>query len=174
MRALGINFVQARPSGTLLGIVILGAGIASACLVLVDYWDARAELERVEQRQSRVQQAGAKPRVAASAGPKSKDDAAAAAKLATQLNAPWDLVLREIEGLVDPSVALLSIEAQGTARKIRLTGEAKSMDVAVAYVGRLRKSKWIEAAHLSGHEVKQIGAVSVTRFTVEAVWSPAQ
>ena len=183
MRSLAVNFVPSRRPVTLLGGVVLTAGLVLTGMVFVDFLDARAELERVEQRHNRLKVAAAKPRVAAGAPLKSsmtasatapvsgRDEAVAAARLATQLNLPWDLVLREIESLGDPSVALLSVEAQGQARKIRITGEAKAMDDIVSYVSRLRQSRVIEAAHLAGHEVKLIGVVNLTRFSVDAVWS---
>ena len=77
----------------------------------------------------------------------------------------------EIESRSDPAVALLSVEAQGQSRTMRISGEAKTMADAVAYVGRLRESPRLTAVFLSGHDEKQAGAVTVVRFSLDAKWS---
>jgi len=91
--------------------------------------------------------------------------------VAEHLGLPWDAVLREIESRSDPAVALLSVEVQGQARTIRITGEAKTMADAVAYVSRLRESQVLTAVFLSGHDEKQADAVTVVRFSLDAKWS---
>jgi Tfp pilus assembly protein PilN len=88
-----------------------------------------------------------------------------------QLQLPWDAVLREIEKSANSSVALLSVEAQGRSRTLRLTGEAKTMAEVVAYTRRLRESPLIAAANVTHHENKDGGPVSLIRFAIEASWN---
>jgi Tfp pilus assembly protein PilN len=171
MRALGINFVRRRRFASPLGFVLLSAGIIAFGVTTMDYLDAQADLERVEARQARLIQSGTKTRKVESPTTAATDEARAVVGLVSQLRQPWDIVLHNLEILADPTVAFLSVEAQGQARKLRINAETKSMDDAIAYVGRLRRSPLVESAVLSGHEVKQSGPVSVIRFTTDATWS---
>lgn len=171
MHALTINFVQRRRFASPLGLLLLVAGIAAMGVVALDYVDARDELDRVELRQARVKPLGAASRPLTGTAAPVRTDAKAIEVVAGQLGLPWDAVLREIESRSDPAVALLSVEAQGQARTMRISGEAKTMADAVAYVGRLRESPRLTAVFLSGHDEKQAGAVTVVWFSLDAKWS---
>lgn len=174
MHALTINFIGRRRIASPLGLLLFAAGVAMAGAVAIDYLDARAEAQLAEAQLARLQRQSrpvAALRRDEGAATSARDDAQALGRMVSQLRLPWDALLREIEMLTDPTVALLSIEGQGQARTLRLTGEAQTMADAVAYVSRLRESPWIDAAHLSGHEERQVGAVRVIRFSLDAVWS---
>lgn len=170
MNALELDFARRRRRASPLGLLLLAAGAAAIGASALDYLDAREALARAEAQQARLaRQAKAPPPRAAKAPV--RDEVQPALRAVAQLRLPWDALLREIELLADPSVALLGIEGQGQARTLRLTGEAKTMADVVAYLGRLRDSPWIDAAHLSGHEERQAGSVKVIRFSLEASWS---
>ncbi len=171
MHALAINFVQRRRFASPLGLLLLVGGILAMGVVAVDYVDARDELDRVELRRARVKPPGAATRPLAGAAAPVRTDAKAVDVVSGQLGLPWDAVLREIESCSDPAVALLSVEAQGQARTMRISGEAKTMADVVAYVSCLRESPRLTAVFLSGHDEKQAGAVTVVRFSLDAKWS---
>lgn len=174
MHALGINFIRRGRFASPLGLLLFAVGAMATGAVAVDYLDASEDLQRVEALQVRLQRQvrhDAGPRRREGAPPAAREDVQAAGRVVSQLRLPWDAVLREIEILADPAVSLLSLESQGQTRTLRLTGEAKTMADAVAYVSRLRESPWIDAAHLSGHEERQAGAVRVIRFSLDAAWS---
>lgn len=169
MQALNLNFMAHRRLGSPLGLLVLAAGMVAVSVVAIDYIEVRAELERVQLRQTRQTKPDA-PRQRTSASPATLDDAKAMARVSSQLRLPWDAVLREMELRVDPAVAILSVEGQGQTRTLRITGEAKTMADVGAYVNQLRQSSLIDTAYLSGHEEKQAGAVKVIRFSLDAVW----
>jgi Tfp pilus assembly protein PilN len=171
MPALALNFVQRRRLASPLGLLLLVGGLAAAGLVAVDYLDARDELERAELRLVRLKRPEATPRPREGGAPSARGDAQTVDRAAARLRLPWDAMLREIETRTNPAVALLGIEAQGQARTVRISGEAKTMADVVAYVSHLRESPWIKAAYLSGHEERQAGAVRVIRFSLDAQWS---
>jgi Tfp pilus assembly protein PilN len=170
MRPLLVNFVRPNRSASLLGLVVLGAGVLAAATVFTDFLAARSDLDKAEQRQVRIQESNVKPRPGANLDPALRDGTLEVAKLEGQLNVPWDLILREVEAVADSPIALLTLEGQAPARKLRMTGEAKSMDDVVQYIGRLRKSALIESADLSWHEFKPGRGVDIVRFSLEAVW----
>jgi len=171
MHALAINFVQRRRIASPLGLFLLVAGIAAMGVVGLDYVDARDELDRVALRQARLKPTVATARQLTAAATPVRADAKAMDIAAAQLSLPWDAVLREVESRANPAVALLSIEAQAQARTLRISGEAKTMADAVAYVSHLRESPLLTAVYLSGHDEKQAGAVTVVQFSLDAKWS---
>lgn len=171
MHALDINFAGHRRFGSALGLLLFAISVVAAAVVAIDYLDAREELERAEARQARLQRPAAASRQRGGAAPVARDESRAIERVGSQLRLPWDAMLREVELRSDPAVALLSVEAQGQTRRLHLTGEARTMVDVVAYVSRLRESPWIKTAYLSGHEEKQVGAVRVIRFSLDATWS---
>jgi Tfp pilus assembly protein PilN len=82
-------------------------------------------------------------------------------------------VLQAIDAVADPTVPLLSVEAQGQTRTLRLTGEAKQMSDVVRLVGRLGASPLIDTATLSHHEERMAGTVKVIRFSLDLTWKPS-
>ncbi|OQW86633.1 MAG: hypothetical protein BWK72_16225 [Rhodoferax ferrireducens] len=170
MNPLDINFVKRRRLASSLGWLLLAAGLVAAGTVSGDYLAARDELGRVEMKQARSLKSTASPARRALAEPVVGEDRLAVERVVSQLQLPWDTILSEIETRTGPKVALLDIEAQGQTRTLRLTGEAKSMSDVVAYLGRLRQSRYVAAADLSHHEEKQSGAVPVIRFSLDATW----
>jgi Tfp pilus assembly protein PilN len=167
MYSIGINFVQRRHPTSLLGLWLFAVGVVAVGAVAADYLEARKELEFVEMRQARLQTG---PRQRQDTPRATQDDEKAVVRAVAQLRTPWDAVLREIEKLGSPAVALLSVDGQGQSHTLRITGEAKAMTDVVAYVRRLRQSPLIEAANLSHHEERQAGAVNVIRFSLDASW----
>lgn len=168
MQALELDFVRRRRFAPL-GLLLAAAGAAMFGAALLDHLDARESLARAEARQARLERQARAVRPATKAP--AREARPPAERALAQLRLPWDALLREVELIGDPAVALLSFEGQGAARTLRLTGEAKGMADAVAYLERLRASPWIDAAHLTAHEERQSGSVKVLRFTVEANWS---
>lgn len=180
MRALDLDFAKRRRCASPFGLLLLVLGAAAVAAVAADYLAAAEELQLLEARQARLEQqtrqvrsqarySGAARRLA-DAGDQARTGEQAAERAIEQLRLPWDRVLREIEALTPPAVALLSIESQGQTRVLRLTGEARTMGDAVAYVGRLRASPWIDAVYLSSHEERPADAVKVIRFSLDAAW----
>ena len=183
MQALGFNFAGHRRLASPLGLLLLAAGAAAAAVVGLDYLEASEELARVQTRHERMvrldsaarpgKRMAALPAIATAASSAAGDAANAAStvmRVTQQLQLPWDALLQDLETLDSPTVALLSLDAQGQARTLRLTGEAKSMGEALAYVGRLRALPSLDAALLTSHEEKLAGTVKVIRFTVDATW----
>lgn len=173
MSLLAINFAKSRQQVSLIGILLCICAAAAVGAVAVDYRDAREALERAELRQARVmmtQRAGGVASASVMPASAARADAPAVQRAITQLGLPWSRLLAEMETHADAKVSLLGIEGNGLARSARITGEAKTMDDAVAYIGRLRESPLISAAALSGHEEKLDGALRLVRFTVDIAW----
>lgn len=169
MRPLRIDFLRRRRPASLLGWVLMLAGTTGMSVAVWDTTQAqdelRAALDRAERqdRGSKVQRVSSAPAVAPAL-------AQAAARAGVALSLPWGRMLRELETLADPQVALLGVEAQGATRSLRITGEARSMTEVVGYVERLRTSPMALSVVLGTHEVRGIEGIEVIRFTVDVDW----
>lgn len=171
--ALDVDFVRARRWVSPVAGLLLLAGLVVAGLVGVAYVDARDTLAQEQQRQERLQRqlrAYDAPRATARSGAPQRDNNQAFMQVQAQLKRPWDAVLRELEQLADPAIALLSLDGQGQTQRLRLVGEARNMDAVVAYLTRLRGSPWLATADLSSHEPRIDGAVRLLRFSVDVSW----
>lgn len=176
--ALDVDFARTRPSLTPLGAVLLVAGACLATVTALDYEDAGTAMARAQQQHERLQRVArpAASRATAATTEAGRDATRLQAQLQTQLQGPlqrpWDAVLRGIEQHTDDRVALLSLDAQGVAGSLRLTGEARSMAEVVAYVDRLRALPVLRSAELAGHEWRDAQGTPVLRFVLELRWSP--
>jgi hypothetical protein len=84
---------------------------------------------------------------------------------------PWDLVLREIELAADRSVALRSLDTDGGQRRTRIVAETRSIDDALAFVGRLRATPLADKVLLLSHEMKRDAAVQIVGFSLRIDWN---
>lgn len=147
-------------------------GLVGLALAALDYVQAQDEFQSTlneAERQSRS--AKAKPRAAAPA--LAPAVIMANARVSKAVAHPWGKLLKELENLAEPGIALLGFEAQGATRQLRITGEAKTMAEVIAYVESLRLSPVSSSVVLGSHEVVSQAGVSVIRFTVEIDWGGA-
>lgn len=169
MQALELDFVRRRRF-SVPGVMLAVAGAAALGAALLEHLEAYEARLRAETRLTRLErQTNAQRRI----GSPPRDTDAPAMLALARLRLPWDALLGEIELIGDPAVALLVLEVQGASGTLRLAGEAKGMADAVAYLGRLRASPWIDSAHIVAHEERQNAGIGVVRFTIEAEWSGA-
>ena len=177
MSPLGIDFVRPRPTASWLGWTLLVVGLVGVALVALDVAQAREELqsalERAERhaRTAQTRTAQARPRSAAQG--LAPAVVTANARVGASLAHPWGRLLKELEQLAEPGIALLGFEAQGASRQLRITAEAKTMAEVVVYVESLRLSPVAQSVVLGSHEVVTQDGVSVIRFSVDVGWGNA-
>jgi hypothetical protein len=147
-------------------------------LTLQSAWDSAAALQSQQDRQRRASQTKPvnpqRPPSAGASAAKSAGSLPAGANGANlamaQLQVPWGAVLGELESITSKDVALLGLEAQGTARRVRLSAQTKSMGRALQYVAALRELPGVESAELSSHEEKPVAGLAVLHFAVDLQW----
>jgi hypothetical protein len=103
-------------------------------------------------------------------------NAQTAEKTVHELGTPWSQLLGELENAssdTSGNVALLSIEPDHAKHRIRLIAEARSLELALAYVQRLRKAPALHFPMLDSHELRKEDKDHPVRFQVSADWSDA-
>jgi hypothetical protein len=169
MRALAINFVTPRRRPSALALLLFALGAVALVASAQDFVDARDALAFEQEQSARLPRktlnnpARALPRVAS-------EEAQQVLRIAGELQVPWDAMLRDLEARASQSVALISVNVQGPARTLRITGEAAAMPDVVQYVTRLRESEILSSVYLTGQEERKVGAARVIRFSLDANW----
>ena len=97
---------------------------------------------------------------------------ARANQVVASLNLGWSGLFKRLESIQLPGVTLLAVQPEsGTARRLRLSGEARRLEDALAYVKQLASTPGLRNAHLVSHEVLQDGGRPTLRFVLVADWA---
>jgi hypothetical protein len=169
--AIQLDFAGGRRGLSLAGGLLLALGVAAAAGVLLEY------------RLIGEHRAGLELRLAASIrahAPAVQRDPTADARIAvsaqqaaTDLATPWTLLLSELEQASKDSqgqVALLGVEPDHAKHNVRVSAEARTLALALAYVQRLQSSHSLEYPMLDRHEVRADDAQHPVRFELTGEW----
>jgi hypothetical protein len=96
-----------------------------------------------------------------------------AQQAATDLATPWTLLLSELEQASKESqgqVAVLGVEPDHAKHNVRVSAEARTLTLALAYVERLQGSRSLSYPMLDRHEVRADDAQHPVRFELTGAW----
>jgi heme exporter protein D len=170
MPNLNINFQTAPRWGSPVALALLVSAAAVFGLTVQSAWEADEALQKLQEKQRRGEKAKASAPRRLAAEPKAAAIQPSTTQALAQLQVPWDAVLGELEQAGNKNVALLSIEAQGAARRVRIQAESKSMANALQYLAALRDLPLVQSAELTSHEEKAVNGIAVLRFMVDLQW----
>jgi len=165
-----LDLSRTKPRVNRRGLVLLTLGIAGAALVVLDYrgtWAQRAALE-LRLDPSPVTQLARKPDKLAE---RASQDVRVAS---TELMTPWSRLLQELElasADTGGSVAVLGVEPDREKHQVRVLAEARTLELALAYVKRLQASEALHYPMLESHEVQAKDPQRPVRFQLRADWS---
>ncbi|NTV94330.1 MAG: PilN domain-containing protein, partial [Thiobacillus sp.] len=91
-----------------------------------------------------------------------------------QLALPWDRLFSAVEESSGADVALLVMEPDTLKGLVRIGGEAKHLDAALAFVKQLGAHPIFTRVALQNHQVQQQDPQKPVRFSLVAAWSEAQ
>ncbi|MBL0420155.1 hypothetical protein JI739_07320 [Ramlibacter sp. AW1] len=101
------------------------------------------------------------------AKPAARAELAAWTEAVQRLNTPWTAVLDGLESLATPDVALLSIEAEGEGRRLRLTTEARDLPALMGYAQRLGRTPGFESVRPLRHDTYEQDPARPVRLTLQ-------
>src|SRR6185437_13894375 len=99
--------------------------------------------------------------------------ALSAEQAAQDLATPWTLLLAELEQAGKDSqgqVALLGVEPDHGRHSVRVSAEARTLELAINYVQRLQSSRSLEYPMLDRHEIRADDPQRPVRFELTGVW----
>ncbi|MDB6082244.1 MAG: fimbrial assembly family protein [Gammaproteobacteria bacterium] len=169
--AIQLDFAGGRRGLSLAGALLLGLGIVAAVGVLLEYRIIGQRRAGLELRLTAITRA-----TALAAGPVDAADArvaVSAQQAAVDLATPWTLLLSELEQASKDSegqVALLGVEPDHAKHSVRVSAEARTLALALAYVQRLQASRSLTYPMLDRHEIRADDAQHPVRFELSGAW----
>lgn len=173
--AIQLDFAGRRRGISWPGALLLALGIGASAAVLLEYHimgERRAGLElrlaaltliRTPEASRRDETADA--RIALSVR-----------QAALDLATPWTRLLSELEQAskdTQGQVALLGVEPDHAKHNVRVSAEARTLALALAYVERLQSSRSIQYPMLDRHEIRADDAQHPVRFELTGEWRDA-
>jgi hypothetical protein len=169
--AIQLDFAGSRRGLSLAGGLLLALGLAAAAAVLLEYRIIGEHRAGLELRLAALTRAKT---------PVSERDAAADARVALSvqqaaldLATPWTRLLAELEQAskdTQGQVALLGVEPDHAKHNVRVSAEARTLSLALAYVQRLQTSRSLQYPMLDRHEIRTDDAQHPVRFELTGDW----
>jgi hypothetical protein len=168
-----LDFAGSRLRGGLVGVVVAVVGALCLTVVLVQQHYLNAQRAGLELRRTALVDGQLRGRSVQSVAGLSAQNAE---KTVRELGTPWSQLLAELEkasGDTTGSIALLAVEPDHAKHRVRVTAEARTLELAIAYVQRLRKAPVLRYPMLDNHELRIDDKDRPVRFQVSADWSDA-
>ena len=170
--AIKLDFSHARPALSLAGGLLCAVGILAASFVVLEYHSIAQHRAGLELRLAALARADAQA-AAAVESPVDARVAVSAQEAATDLSTPWTLLLSELEQTskeTQGEVALLGVEPDHAKHNVRVSAEARTLTLALAYVERLQASRSLSYPMLDRHEIRAEDAQHPVRFELTGAW----
>ncbi|MBS1145062.1 MAG: hypothetical protein H6R14_2468 [Proteobacteria bacterium] len=172
MRDPGLDFQPRRPG--LLTVVLLLAGV----LLCADAWledrNLQGQLDeaaaRLAQAKRRADRLDAGRRDSQPENVFSAEEAKALRQTMGLIRVDWERLFRSIEDATGEDVALLAIRPSASGKSVQLSGEARNMAAALAFVDALRREPLSNVVLLS-HQIRQSDPQQPILFEISATWS---
>lgn len=145
---LELDYVAAPRRARAAGIALLAISLACAGVLLERYRDVKLEFARLDSARALLPgERRTAPRTGAA------DEIKHAESVVRQLALPWAAMIHAVEIAAIPDVALLQMEPDARARRLRLMAEAKSQQAMLEYLRRLGRADAFAEVHLASHQV---------------------
>ena len=176
MRPLQLDFV--KPGGPHRGLAaaLLLVGVVALAGTLLHAARLRAEVARMTAAAQDSERAARQGRqalgpVSAAADEATRQELAQARLVAAALGLDWASLFSRLEGQRVAGVTLLAVQREaGSTKRLRLTGEARRLDEALAYVSQLSGAPGFSNVHLVSHETVGQGERPAVQFALLVDW----
>lgn len=171
MRNPGLDFQPRRPG--LLTVVLLLAGF----LLCADAWledqNLTSQLDELGSREAltkrRADSLDAGRRDSRPDNVFSGEEAKALRQAMNLIRVDWENLFRSIDDATGEDVALLAIRPNAAGKAVRISGEARNMATALAFVDALRREPLADVVLVS-HQIRQNDPQQPILFEISATW----
>lgn len=170
-QAIQLDFAGGHRGLSLAGSLLLALGVVASIAVLFEYRVISEHRAGLELRLAALNRANA----AANPGETPADPRIAVSlqQAAQDLATPWTLLLSELERAgkdTQGQVALLGVEPDHGKHNVRVSAEARTLALALAYVQRLQSSSSLAYPMLDRHEIRADDPQHPVRFELTGEW----
>ena len=171
MREIDLDFQPRRPG--LLAVVLLLAALLLGADVWLEDSELRGKLDEAEsslaKAQRRAERLDAGQRNSRPENVFTADESKAMRQAIGAIRVDWEALYRGIDHSVSEEVSLLAIRPSATARTVQISGEARDMAAALAFVESLRREPLAQVVLVS-HQIKQNDPQNPIVFEISATW----
>ena len=170
--AIQLDFAGGRPALSLAGGLLLAVGVVAAGAVFLEYRSVTQHRAGLELRLAALARADALA-AAPTTTPADSRMLVSVQQAATDLATPWTLLLAELEQAskeTQGEVSLLGVEPDHGKHNVRVSAEARTLALALAYVQRLQASRSLSYPMLDRHEIRADDAQHPVRFELSGAW----
>jgi hypothetical protein len=171
MRDLGLDFQPRRPS--LLTVVLLLAGLLLCADVWLEDSALRTQLDEAEARlvqaKRRADRIDAGRRDSRPENVFSPDESKVLSQTISLIRVDWEKLYRSIDEATTEDISLLAIRPNTASKTVQISGEARDMAAALAFVEALRRAP-LETPALLSHQIKQNDPQRPIIFEIAATW----
>jgi Tfp pilus assembly protein PilN len=173
MKTLHLDFLRGRRPGTPGQWVMVGVLVFSAAAMAVyglqlqnSLVQRGAQLEKISHGATRPRQSqrDAQPPAQLAEALKSGD------RVSRQLNIPWEQLFKGLEASQFKDVALLEVQPDVTASRVRITAEARHQDALRDYMKTLWGVEDFSGVYLVRQKINDKVAENPVQFTLDARW----
>lgn len=171
MREIDLDFQPRRPG--MLSVVLLLAALLLGADVWLEDGELRGKLDEAEaslaKAQRRAERLDAGQRNSRPENVFTADESKAMRQAISAIRIDWEALYRGIDQSISEEVSLLAIRPSVTARTVQISGEARDMAAALAFVESLRREPLAQVVLLS-HQIKQSDPQNPIVFEISATW----
>ncbi len=171
MRDLSLDFQRRRPG--LLTVVLLLAGVLLCADAWLDASALRSQLDDIEARLAKAQRRADRLDISRrDSRPEnvfSADESKALRQAISAIRIDWAQLYRSIDAATSEDISLLAIRPNAQGRSVQLSGDARDLKAALAFVEALRREPFANVALLS-HQIKQNDPQRPIIFEIAATW----
>jgi heme exporter protein D len=170
--AIQLDFAGGRPALSLVGGLLLAVGVVAVSVVFLEYHTVAQHRAGLELKLAALARADALA-AAPTTTPADARIVVSAEQAATDLATPWTLLLSELEQAskeTQGQVAVLGVEPDHAKHNVRVSAEARTLSLALAYVERLQTSRSLSYPMLDRHEMRADDAQHPVRFELSGAW----
>ena len=169
--ALALDFKRTPRPWAWIGVLLLVIGAAWLVQVLNTERALSGQIDLAEARQASMTRHGKMKPAQPPLDPLAlQQQIQQANAILQQLALPWNALFQTLEATRDKDIALLSIQPDAAKHRVRIGGEAKSLETLLAYIARLEQGRVLNHVYLTSHEVRTQDAEQPVRFTLVANW----
>lgn len=174
VRDPGLDFQPRRPS-LLAGVLLLAAAVlgVDAAVEHTRLGETLGEVESLlTQSERRLERLQASKRQEQPEQLLNVEENRSLQQAVAAIAVDWEALYRRIDAASGENVSLLAVSPNLTGRTVHISGEARDMKAALAFVESLRQAPLTRVVLLS-HQIRQSDPQQPIFFEISAAWSPA-
>jgi len=167
--AVHLDYQRTPGSFPWVGLALLALALALLVWIGSDYLGLTRQAARLEAKAAQIAQTHPRLRKENLTAAEMRDRAQEvkrANEVLRRLTMPWERLFQAVESSSGKEVALLTIDPDMEKGVVKISGEAKNLAAALAYIQRLEKQEMFGTVYLQSHQIQRQDPEKPVRFSL--------